>query len=343
MLYKLSEDKNFLEVQLSSLGEAGWLEKDLEDVFSDNIDYILRDDQLMTIFQERKRQEEPDILALDAKGTLYIFELKRWQSDQGNLLQVIRYGQIYGQYDYKGLQELFRKLLKDSNVDLREKHQEKFELTEKLEEKDFNRDQQFIIVTAGTDIKTIEALNYWKNKGLPIRSITYHVYKHVHENENSYFLEMHSYSPSSEEYSQLFSKNYVVNTCRTYIPGAYKDMLDNNKAAAYEDRKHVVDKIQTGDKVFLYHNGVGFIAYGRAVSGYKETDINGSVGGEHYIQCKFEVKVNPLSNPEKAVSAYEIQSSIKTNLTFRRTAFSITDEIAKIIEELLKSKNIKTV
>ena len=55
----------------------------------------------MTIFTERKGKEEPDILALDKNGDLYIFELKRWGSDQENLLQVLRYGQLFaGVYCY---------------------------------------------------------------------------------------------------------------------------------------------------------------------------------------------------------------------------------------------------
>ena len=51
---------------------------------------------LMTIFQERKWQEEPDIIAMNGQGDLYIFELKRIQSNEDNILQLLRYAQNMG-------------------------------------------------------------------------------------------------------------------------------------------------------------------------------------------------------------------------------------------------------
>ena len=70
------------------------------------------------VFSERPRQEEPDILAIDRNGDLYILELKRWSSDKENLLQVLRYGQLYGSSNYDELNELFQKYSK-SNASFR--------------------------------------------------------------------------------------------------------------------------------------------------------------------------------------------------------------------------------
>ena len=64
MLYHItkktaSSDPVVLEpVSLSDLSRAGWKEKDLENVLADRIDYLIRGDQLMVIFQERQFQED---------------------------------------------------------------------------------------------------------------------------------------------------------------------------------------------------------------------------------------------------------------------------------------------
>jgi len=203
-------------VLLSTLEKAGWLEKDLENVLSERIPDVLSENQLMVIFQERKRQEEPDILALDVSGKLHIFELKRSEAQESNLLQVIRYGQIFGKYPYADLERLFRNHIKDSQADLASRHKDYFELPEKLSGDKFNQFQQFVVITAGIDVKTLGAIQYWKNYGLPLQSITYHVY----QLGDKFLLDFNAYSPSSDDYIGLVSRDYVVNTNVAYIPTA---------------------------------------------------------------------------------------------------------------------------
>src|SRR4051794_15946114 len=101
-------------------------EKDIELFFAAHLHELVPEDQLMLIGQERQRQEEADLFALDRKGTLYIFELKRWQSSPENLLQVMRYGQTFGRYDYTGLQNLAHRHQKLEGA-LKEKHQKHFD------------------------------------------------------------------------------------------------------------------------------------------------------------------------------------------------------------------------
>lgn len=86
---------------------------DLQELLSNHIQDLISSSELMTIFNERPRQEEPDILAMDSNGDLYIFELKRWSSHQENLLQVLRYGQLYGNSNYDELNEMFKKYLNE--------------------------------------------------------------------------------------------------------------------------------------------------------------------------------------------------------------------------------------
>lgn len=121
MLYKLNEIFNrekYEKVKRVTLAEIGWKEKDLENLISNNIQDFISSNDLMPIFTERARQEEPDILALDRNGELYIFELKRWSGKQENLLQVLRYGQMYGKSTYEELNFLYSKYQHNSNANL---------------------------------------------------------------------------------------------------------------------------------------------------------------------------------------------------------------------------------
>ncbi len=339
MIYGLSRDKeegpSFRSISLSSLEDAGWTEKHLEDALAERIDLVVREDQLLVLAQERPRQEEADILALDEKGTLYIFELKRWQSDQSNLLQVMRYGQMFGQYSYQRLQDRFRKYVKDSSADLAAYHQRHFELEEPLARGQFNTDQEFVVVTAGIDLDTLAAIRYWRRKGLRITALTYHVY----EDQRRFYVEFHSFAPEPDEGVGLLSNHFIVNTDITYQPEGYKAMLAESKASAYHNRKNAVDKIEKGDRVFLYHNRVGVVAVGRALGKARECDWQGDEGAEHYVRLQFKLKADPILEPEKCVSAAEINEAMHSGHCFRQTAFSITGEMGDKIEELLRAKH----
>ena len=162
MLYKLDTTaKDYSKVNRVTLSSFGWKELDLQELLSNHIQDLISASELMPIFNERPRQEEPDILALDKNGDLYIFELKRWSSHQENLLQVLRYGQLYGNSNYDELNEMFKKYLKDkdSGAELQEIHQQYFDLADssRLSKEDFNRKQHFLVVTNVLDQKTVEA------------------------------------------------------------------------------------------------------------------------------------------------------------------------------------------
>ena len=92
----------------SRLGDFGLDERGFQEVLFNSLDRLLPDEQLLLIMQSRHWREEPDLLALDAEGRLYIFELKAWEAREENLLQALRYGQIFGQYDYDQLAALYR-------------------------------------------------------------------------------------------------------------------------------------------------------------------------------------------------------------------------------------------
>lgn len=89
-------------------------EKDLENLLAENLsDLYIEDGQLMRIFQERARQEEPDLCALNKNGNLVLFELKRGEVQGDTTIQVMRYAQSWGQKSYYDLNEAYAKYQKE--------------------------------------------------------------------------------------------------------------------------------------------------------------------------------------------------------------------------------------
>src|SRR3989442_15669325 len=91
------------------LQSFGLDERALQDILFKSLDRLFPDDELILLMQSRRWQEEPDLMAVDKDGNLYIFELKAWESHSENLLQVLRYGQIHGTSKYTDLDEIYRK------------------------------------------------------------------------------------------------------------------------------------------------------------------------------------------------------------------------------------------
>ena len=182
MLYKLNKNtnrNNYSKVKRVTLSYIGWKEKDLENLISNNIQDFISSNDLMAIFTERARQEEPDILAIDKEGDLYIFELKRWSGKQENLLQVLRYGQLFGKSTYDELNCLYQKYQHNEKANLALDHSSYFygDTSKILPDDNFNKKQHFLIVTNGVDQSTIESIIYWKNNGLNIDAIVYCVFE----------------------------------------------------------------------------------------------------------------------------------------------------------------------
>lgn len=323
-------------VKLSTFADLGWSEKDLENLISVNITRLIPENQLMVLFQERPFDEAADIYALDKKGDLYIFELKLWKSEQENILQVLRYGQIYGQYSYDQLQDLLRKYKKQPDINLSEKHYEYFKevLNSKLKLDEFNTEQHFIVITNGIDLNTLNAIKYWQDKGLKIESIVYRIYNVGSES----IFEFDPYNPEREVIIEVEEGYFIVNTNITWSKTNYKEMLTNEKAAAYEDKKYGISNIKKGDTVFLYHTAVGIVAYGKAIDSYKMDDVNGNKDEEYYINLKFDWKIDPDIERDKAVKSWEINDKLKSGYKFRPPVFSIPENMAKIIIELAKTK-----
>lgn len=330
MLYQLQKaDQDCRRVCRVPLTDAGWSEKDLESLVSKRINEIIYADELMTIFTERQWQEEPDILALDRKGDLYIFELKKWSSNQENLLQVLRYGQLFGGSNYDDLNGLYQKHTSAAK-ELYEVHKEYFDLDDasRLQREAFNQHQHFIVMTNGLDQRTVEGILYWKKNGLNIDAIIYWVY----EIGGEYYIEFDMYSPV-EGFLEYESSNYILNTNSENDSGDHEAMLREQKAAAYiHGWKEKIDKLQKGDVVFLYQSKVGIVAYGYASGKTKKAFYKEEPEGEHFQQLK------PFKLLKTPMSAAKMKEVAKQGFSFRMTMYSISDECRdRLLEEIQRN------
>ena len=322
-------------VAIQGAHQVGLLEKHVEEFFGSHINEIILEDQLMLIGQERLGQEEADLFALDRKGTLYIFEIKRWQSAPENLLQVLRYGQIFGRYEYEQLQDLARRHQKLEG-NLRQKHREHFDLSDVLKESDFNQEQVFVVVTNGVDRDTLGAIRFWGKKGLRIQSLTYRLYS-IGDQPYIFF---EVFNPEQDVLLEVESRFFIVNTNSSYMEDAWRNMISGHKAAAYYNRKYAVTGITRGSTVFLYHNVVGIIAKGRATSSYKKADYGDDADEEYYIPLQMSWAVDdPAEWTHRAVPPGEINKRLASGHRFRQTAFSISEDMAKVIDNIWSERN----
>lgn len=335
MLYELTVPAlaDSRRVPIERPDALGISEKHIEEFLASHLVELIPEEQLMLLAQERQFQEEADILALDRKGNLFIFELKRWQSSAENLLQVMRYGQKFGRYTYSQLEAMVQKQQKLQGA-LSARHQEYFGLETPLKEQEFNQDQRFVVVTNGVDRDTLEAIQYWSKKGVHIDSLTYKLYRVG----GKPFIQFDTYNPELDLLMEANPGIFIVNTNRTYMDDAWRDMLGDGKrgkAAAYYDRKNAVRRIGKGSTVFLYHTGVGVIAKGKATGGVQITDYRGDADEQFFVPLQFEWS---LPDPEvwsaRAPKAYEINASTGASNRFRQTVFNASEEMRDAIQDV---------
>ncbi len=325
MLFILNKDKHSANKTTKlTLAQIGWKEEDLQTLLYENLDQIFPDDDLQLIMQSRKWQEEPDLMAIDSEGDLNIFELKAWESQDFNLLQALRYGQIFGQHSYDLLNGLFKKF-NPSASDLLQTVNEKFSVS--LTEEQINRKQKFIIITNGTDHKTRQSIQYWASQGLNIQSWIYR----LHKVDNHVLIEFDKFKILDNPFEDLQGGYYILNTNRQGGIEDDEEMLREGKAAAYfEPWKYKIEYLCKGDTVFLYRSEVGIVAKGIATGELKKKNYrnNPDHEEEEYFQKLKDFKVL-----EKPISAAEIKRIGETNYVFMQTLFGIDEETGKLLWE----------
>ena len=291
----------------------------------------MQDEELLLIMQSRKWQEEPDLMAIDGNGALYIFELKAWESREYNLLQVLRYGQIYGQYSYEQLNDIFLTFF-PQDMSLIDSLNNKFQTN--FEKDKINTKQHFIVITNGLDFKTRQSILYWKQNGIDVRSWVYRLYQ-VSED---ILIEFDTFRIHEDPFEDIDEGYYLLNTNFGRHPEDDQDMMENQKAAAYFDPwKKNIEKLKKNDKVFLYRSGTGIVALGLASDKLEKQDYHHEkkYRDEEYFRKldRFKLLKNPLS-------AADIKKITGINYRFMSTMFAVDKDSGDKLWEYILKNNI---
>ena len=334
MLLKVDTDGSLATKARSvRLSHFGLDERALQNILFRSLDRLIPDDELLLIMQSRRWQEEPDLMALDAEGTLYIFELKAWESHSDNILQALRYGQIYGQYNYEQLNRLFRSFYTGSKS-LDEAHQATFNVI--LNENAFNADQVFVIMTNGIDHRTREAVKYWRDQGLEVRPWVYRVYEDA---DKEMLLEISRFSAADDPYEDIQEGFHILNTNYRNAPQDHETMLEEHAAAAFfPPWKEKIERINKGDVVFLYQSGIGIVAVGVADGKLQKRAYQGN---PEYENEDFSMHLARFELVESPMTASEIKEICGVNYRFMSTLFSIDADAGKKLETVLRSRKKK--
>jgi hypothetical protein len=309
-------DKTAQRMLGTQLKDFGLKETDFQTVLYQSLDRLVGEDELLLLMRSRSWREEPDLMALDRDGRLYIFEIKVWESQSENLLQVLRYGQLNGALDYDGLNKIWAREPRQFEM-LREAHKHKFECELPIER--FNNKQVFVVLTNGLDSKTRQAIRYWRSTGLDVRPWIYRSYAI----EQKLYIEISAFRTEDdplEDMGESHGNNfYIFNTNFGNDAADDADMLANKRVAAYYTPwKYKVERLHRGDHMFLYRSGVGIVAAGRADGKLQKLDHDGLVSEEYRMGLTEFRLVNP------AITAAEMkQITGNSGLVFRQTMFSL--------------------
>lgn len=318
MLFELDCHKRELfNIERVRLQEFDWEERDLQELLYKNLDKVIREEEMIVLAQSRHWQEEPDLMAMDEAGDIWIFELKAWKSEEANILQALKYGQIYGQYDYDDLNDIYSRSHKE---ELLETHNRIFP-DSKISKEAINKKQHFVIITNGLDVRTRQAILYWKKKGLDVRPWIYRFYK---TKDKKIYFEFNTFRVEDDPFEDIEEGYFIVNTNISHNEEDDKDMIENKKAAAFFDPwKKSIARIQNGDRVFLYRSGSGIVARGVARDKYKMKDYHDNPKNkneEYYIELKnFELTSLPIR-------ASEVVEITGIDYRFMKTCFAIDKE-----------------
>ena len=251
----------------SSLSEQGWREKKLEGYLFHHLAELVSTAELMVIGQS-KPGEKADLVALDHEAELWLFELKRVGGKAENLLQVMRYSQIFSSYEIGDLDALYRENHKGSTKSLAMEFCEYFgydssrasEWGEKL-----GKHHHLVIVTDGTDDEALTSVAHWQRHGLDIQAWPYRIYKGTGD---SFHLDLPELFIRGKRISRIVAPVFFVNTSRGNedAPSLIEKLMLKHECAvtACEPWIYKIYNIAAGAKVMLYANRRGVIATGVA-------------------------------------------------------------------------------
>jgi hypothetical protein len=254
-------------LDVSSLSDQGWREKDLENYLFEHLRNLLSTD-LMVIGQS-KPGEKADLVAIDREGELWLFELKKIGGQSENLLQVMRYSQIFGSFEVGDLDSLYRDSHAGATKSIAVAFCEWFgydrnraiEWGEKL-----GKRHHLVVVTDGTDDASLNAVAHWQRHGLDVQPWPYRIYK---GSAKAFLLDLPELFIQGKRISRKPARVFFVNTSRQDRdrPSEMEKFMLKHECALTTGGEQWIDKIfsiPAGARVMLYANRVGVIASGVA-------------------------------------------------------------------------------
>ena len=298
--------------------------KNLEILFTEK-------NQLMPIFQERQRQEEPDLYAIDKYGNLVIFEFKKNNANENAVNQIMRYAQKFGKMKYTKLNKNFKKFTENPDSDLQKSHQESFGLDEPLSIEKFNLHQKMYIIGNSLDLELIETIEYWKNKKVDIDFLPYRIYKINNKDYFEFFAKPYDYNQNIKD-----RKGIIFDTNKTYNSKAVFDMMKNDKISAYGDARKFIDYFKKNDYVLYYHKGFGIIAIGQIIS---EKPQENKENKERFHKVKILTTKIENEKEMKFLKPSEITQILEKNFYYASTVkkpYLTIEEVKSLEDELLR-------
>jgi len=341
MLYKLKKRDDKLDklelLPFMDFEDLDKLEKDLEILLANHIlDVLFEDAALMPILQERALQAEADLYALNKDGDLVIFELKRGLADEEAMHQALRYSQDAGQWTFSQLELKYKMYLSSNQLttdSLSEAHKEAFNLDRPLLPSEFNRRQHLVVVGNAANDRLINAVAYWKGKGLSVEFLPYRIY----EINDRFYFEFFAL-PYDRHQNPAAIKGVLFDTNRSFDEDAIWGMMEESKVAAYGNTRYVVEYLNPKDIVFFSHKGVGLVAAAEVISSVKSIEPR----EDQYRDVRF---LTPTPERQNGVVKYMSFSEVSktTGKTFfwartikvpyltRSEALSLVDELNKVL------------
>lgn len=334
MLYKLNSADSLFDkleaVPFKDFSAFGKQEKELEELIAYNLlDVLFEDSRLMPVFQERQYQAEADIYALNEKGELIIFELKRSTASGDAVQQALRYAQDAGQWSFSTLQGKYRQYT-NSNDCLLQAHKDAFELEKALDVKGINLKQHILIIGSAVDDNLINAVEYWSAQGLSIQFLPYRIYEIGADKYFEFFT-----LPYDRHRNPGDIKGVLFDTNRSWDENTIWYMMENNRVAAFGDAKRFIEHVHPGDIVFFSHRWEGIVAAARVkLGGVKVADD----GAEHYRDVEFITPIPKKDQPLKAMTFSKVSEVTGKSFFWARTIkvpYLSKNEAENLIKELM--------